>query len=84
LPSLHSPHFHSHSLSQSNANELANQSNSGVTGELLFVFVYGIGTRCTLDSRVSLLAGGSESLTLGGPFLAHEGPLALDGFLLLS
>jgi hypothetical protein len=37
------------------ANELANESNSGVTGELLslLVFVHGMGTRCRLDSGVS-------------------------------
>jgi hypothetical protein len=28
--------------------ELANKSNSGMTGELLFVFIHGIGTRWSL------------------------------------
>src|ERR1700722_10127616 len=30
--------------------ELANESDSGVTSELLVVFIHGIGTRCTLDT----------------------------------
>ena len=33
--------------------ELANESDSGVTGELLLVFIHGIGTQCTLNSGVS-------------------------------
>ena len=33
--------------------EQAKESDSGVTSELLFVFIHGIGTRCTLDPGVS-------------------------------